>query len=298
MQAGEDPRLFWELASSWSPPPGSDAQQCWDALQDAAAQHLSPAMRKVFAVSLAVRQYSAHMQMLRQLAAESQPAGACCWAVIGGQVVTDAAAVPGVTAAAAPLAPGKGDADGARVYAFDHLYQGSGQPEVNVSDPSIVPAVLYAPLGSVCGQQFHAQLARAAGGLPQLAYAWRPVPAEGCPGAGDCAALGTGGRLVLPGYGVEMAIKNMEYNARDDSKKVMHLMWFIVALPLMLCLACNGDGAEGQVLPRCPRIRVGPAGMQALAARRWFGRHVGIEICGPAVLPPQQPSDDISLPVL
>ena len=37
--------------------------------------------------------------------------------------------------------------------------------------------------------------------------------------AHPCALLGANrGRLQLPGFGVEMAIKNMEYSALDDSK--------------------------------------------------------------------------------
>ena len=35
---------------------------------------------------------------------------------------------------------------------------------------------------------------------------------------GSCATLGTGGRLQVPGFGVQMAIKDMEYSALDDKK--------------------------------------------------------------------------------
>ncbi len=41
---------------------------------------------------------------------------------------------------------------------------------------------------------------------------------EGCPQLGRCTLLGTGVALQLAGYGVEMAIKNMEYSALDDSQ--------------------------------------------------------------------------------
>ena len=40
----------------------------------------------------------------------------------------------------------------------------------------------------------------------------------GCPQLGPCTVLGTGEALQLAGYGVEMAIKNMEYSALDDSQ--------------------------------------------------------------------------------
>ncbi len=35
---------------------------------------------------------------------------------------------------------------------------------------------------------------------------------------GTCLELGTSEALQLPGFGVELAIKNMEYSAMDDSK--------------------------------------------------------------------------------
>lgn len=34
-----------------------------------------------------------------------------------------------------------------------------------------------------------------------------------------CAALGTEEQLVMPGYGVEAVLKNMEYSAMDDKSK-------------------------------------------------------------------------------
>jgi UDP-glucose:glycoprotein glucosyltransferase len=50
---------------------------------------------------------------------------------------------------------------------------------------------------------------------------YRPVAALdacGAEAASACTFLGAGGRLQLPGFGVEMAVKNMEYSALDDSK--------------------------------------------------------------------------------
>ena len=47
---------------------------------------------------------------------------------------------------------------------------------------------------------------------------YRPVLAEGCAAERSCLGLGSGGGLPLPGFGVELAIKNMEYSALDDSK--------------------------------------------------------------------------------
>ena len=51
---------------------------------------------------------------------------------------------------------------------------------------------------------------------------YRPVLLNGCGSDNEdsrtCWAYGAGGKLQLPGFGVEMAIKNMEYSAMDDKK--------------------------------------------------------------------------------
>lgn len=41
---------------------------------------------------------------------------------------------------------------------------------------------------------------------------------KGCTDKQGCSRLGTEEPLQLAGYGVEMAIKNMEYSALDDSQ--------------------------------------------------------------------------------
>ena len=56
-------------------------------------------------------------------------------------------------------------------------------------------------------------------GGDQLAYIYRPALLSGCRSAeGTCLELGRSEALQLPGFGVELAIKNMEYSAMDDSK--------------------------------------------------------------------------------
>ena len=64
-------------------------------------------------------------------------------------------------------------------------------------------------------------------GGPRLQYIYRPVLLGGCAaatGGGNddsaeqCFDLGAGDNLQLPGFGVEMVIKNMEYSALDDKK--------------------------------------------------------------------------------
>lgn len=49
-------------------------------------------------------------------------------------------------------------------------------------------------------------------------YIVRPVLSSGCErDAERCARSGCGGPINLGGYGVELALKNMEYKAIDDS---------------------------------------------------------------------------------
>jgi hypothetical protein len=59
-----------------------------------------------------------------------------------------------------------------------------------------------------------------------LRYVYRPVLQEVCRSGADaataCSFHGAGPPLQLPGFGVEMAIKNMEYSALDDSKVTEH----------------------------------------------------------------------------
>lgn len=50
----------------------------------------------------------------------------------------------------------------------------------------------------------------------KITYAWRPLATVACAGDDSSPCLHAGSSLVLPGYGVELAIKNMEYNAADD----------------------------------------------------------------------------------
>ena len=84
-------------------------------------------------------------------------------------------------------------------------------------------AILYGSPGTDCFPAFHSALQAAARDTSRpapLTYALRPVLLAACMGsAHPCALVGADrGRLQLPGFGVEMAIKNMEYSALDDSK--------------------------------------------------------------------------------
>ena len=52
----------------------------------------------------------------------------------------------------------------------------------------------------------------------KVKYVLRPVLLSGCESkSGHCGSIGTSDPLNLGGYGVELALKNMEYKAMDDS---------------------------------------------------------------------------------
>ncbi|KAI7981620.1 UDP-glucose:glycoprotein glucosyltransferase [Camellia lanceoleosa] len=81
------------------------------------------------------------------------------------------------------------------LYEFDHIHYDSstGSPV----------AILYGALGT--------QL------LGKVKYVARLVLPSGCQSkSGHCAAVGTNNPVHLGGYGVELALKNMEYKAMDD----------------------------------------------------------------------------------
>lgn len=67
----------------------------------------------------------------------------------------------------------------------------------------------------------------------RLVYAFRPVVLKGCTTKSGCSRLGTESPLQLAGYGVEMAIKNMEYSALDDSQVIATLQLYAVYLVLV-----------------------------------------------------------------
>ncbi len=78
--------------------------------------------------------------------------------------------------------------------------------------------LLVAKMRISCAQPAQQTVAGRCSGAGKLVYVYRPVLAEGCLAGESCVGLGSLGSLPLPGFGVELAIKNMEYSALDDSK--------------------------------------------------------------------------------
>ncbi|CAI5474862.1 unnamed protein product [Closterium sp. Yama58-4] len=107
---------------------------------------------------------------------------------------------------------------GAAVHAFDHVYPSAFASAAAASHHAPPPAFLYASPGSACFAAL-LPLLSAAADQGAIRLVLRPVLPGGCEQhVGRCAAVGAGGRVSLGGYGVELALKNMEYKALDDSK--------------------------------------------------------------------------------
>ncbi|KAL3004823.1 hypothetical protein AAZX31_08G185500 [Glycine max] len=96
-----------------------------------------------------------------------------------------------------------------QLFDFDHVHfdSSAGGPV----------AILYGALGTGCFKDFHAALAEAAK-QGKVNYVLRPVLPAGCEtNFGHCGSVGASDSVNLGGYGVELAFKNMEYKAMDDS---------------------------------------------------------------------------------
>ncbi|KAJ9552536.1 hypothetical protein OSB04_016581 [Centaurea solstitialis] len=135
------------------------------------------------------------------------PGGKCCWVDTGGALFFD---LPELL-----LWLRNPHKDGdifqqPELFEFDHVHFAS-----SIGSPI---AILYGALGTDCFKEFHMSLVEAAK-EGKVKYVVRPVLPSGCESkSGYCGAIGTRDPLNLGGYGVELALKNMEYKAMDDSE--------------------------------------------------------------------------------
>lgn len=68
LQASENPGAFWAFIDSWQEPVDGFEESCWDAVHTKASQHLSSGAALSLQQALASRQYTAKVEMLRNLA--------------------------------------------------------------------------------------------------------------------------------------------------------------------------------------------------------------------------------------
>ncbi|CAA7402965.1 unnamed protein product [Spirodela intermedia] len=237
--------LFWEFIDSWlNSSEDSDclsAKSCFQKIVKHGRSLLSEHLGSIFELSLQLRSASPRLALYRQLARDSlasrswpgqtqdvpetglgsinsdhmvmsinpsSPEGHCCWIDTGSSLLFN---VSELTFWFEGFAEVFGETfEKPEIFDFDHVFL-----ESNLNRPV---AIFYGALGTDCFREFHPVLAEAAK-KGKIRYVLRPVLPSGCEAATTaCSAIGTSDAPNLGGYGVELALKNMEYKAMDDNK--------------------------------------------------------------------------------
>ncbi|KAK7399679.1 hypothetical protein VNO78_10868 [Psophocarpus tetragonolobus] len=248
----ENENLFWDFIEIWlntekdalSSPTAKD---CLKKILECGRPLLSEPLKSLFEFSLMLRSASPRLVLYQQLAEESLMSfplgdenysddeieeklqidkkiergkldpmhgqnlkshrGKCCWVDTGEHLFLDVYELLAWLQGSAELV---GDSfQRPEIFDFDHIYY-----ESSVGSPV---AILYGALGTNCFREFHVTLVKAAK-EGKVKYVVRPVLPAGCESnISHCGSVGAGESMNLGGYGVELALKNMEYKAMDDS---------------------------------------------------------------------------------
>ena len=214
----EGEALFWRYVQEYSPPAESstDREQL-AAVETAASALISPLGVKLLRAFLAAHVLSPRVEVWRQLASadeaeKSSLASAAGWVRACGKLYALSSGSAGKTAAdAADAAVADGScgippslearelSNGEAPLSVDHRWGGA-------SDSLAPTVILSAPVGSAAFRDAHAELVRRASDR-SITYVFRPLVRAAEAGAAS---------QTLQGYGVQLAIKNMEYKAMDD----------------------------------------------------------------------------------
>uniref|UniRef100_A0A915CVM7 UGGT thioredoxin-like domain-containing protein n=1 Tax=Ditylenchus dipsaci TaxID=166011 RepID=A0A915CVM7_9BILA len=161
-----------------------------------AATYLSNARLDLLKFALSLRLYSPKLQVFQQIAEEFPNTQSKCLAFVdlNGEVTCQLGEIDDLLKSA-------GSRDRSDTHQIDHFYGSSSKLE-----NQLPLAVLYADLGSKEFSLFHNKLKGLAdvGSLNYIFRHFQQKSDESCP-------------VGLSGYGVELAIKNTEYKAIDDS---------------------------------------------------------------------------------
>ncbi|GIL48985.1 hypothetical protein Vafri_5482 [Volvox africanus] len=230
--ADEDAYLVWDfldlISGSGTGYAELDDGTCWRFITDRAAQLLSPSVGKLIPLTLGVRQYAAKLQMIRQLAEQFHPEQmfshetSCCFVSVDGAVATTPQILSDLLNGIAT--PYSSYSESEQLFSFDHIFPGEvGGPKTDADGGSaeIYPrvAILYGSPGLPCFSPLYEELKRVASNPDDnVIFAFRPLLTAACEPFSGCARAGTGGQLLLPGWGVEAALKNTEYSAMDDKE--------------------------------------------------------------------------------
>ncbi|KAG5248502.1 UDP-glucose:glycoprotein glucosyltransferase [Salix suchowensis] len=245
--------IYWEFIDSWLHSKKEDndsytAKDCLKKIIKHGHALLSDTLASLFEFSLILRSASPRLVLYRQLAEESlssfpllddsfsnnasgglaetnenngmkrsdpllvgrnpeSPGGKCCWVDTGAALFYDVADL--LLWLHSPTGMAGDSFQQPELFDFDHVHfeSLSGSPVT----------ILYGALGTDCFKVFHSALVEAAK-QGKVKYVVRPVLPSGCESkVGQCVAVGASDSLNLGGYGVELALKNMEYKAMDDS---------------------------------------------------------------------------------
>ncbi|XP_017270490.1 UDP-glucose:glycoprotein glucosyltransferase 1 isoform X1 [Kryptolebias marmoratus] len=193
--AEESQEKFWDFVEANQNIEGEhdDTDQAYyELIVKRASALLSSIQLNMLKLALSLRAYSATVYSLQQIAStEPPPPGCSAFVSVHGAKTCDAESLGSLLKAAA---------ERPKPYLFkgDHRYPGS--------NPDAPVVILYAKLGSSDFQRFHRVLTSRVG-EGSATYVLRHYlanPSEK--------------KVFLSGYGVELAIKNQEYKAKDDTQ--------------------------------------------------------------------------------
>ncbi|KAF8723076.1 hypothetical protein HU200_022226 [Digitaria exilis] len=236
----ESKDLFWDFIDHWKElDRGSEcltAKCCAQKIVEDARTLLNEPLSSIFEFSLTLRSASPRLVLYRQLAEESlssvsandslnrvsghgtgenfdeasgssSSGGTCCWVDTGKVPLFNSADLREWLEGSGNLAIDSTEQP--ELFDFDHVY-----PRANIT-ASV--AIFYGAVGTKCFKELHAQLAEASK-QGKVRYALRPVLPSGCQATSSfCGSIGAVDAVTLSGYGVELALKNMEYKAMDDT---------------------------------------------------------------------------------
>ncbi|KAJ1295214.1 hypothetical protein BS78_01G207000 [Paspalum vaginatum] len=232
--------LFWDFIDHWKElDKGSDcltAKCCAQKIVEDARTLLNEPLSSIFEFSLTLRSTSPRLVLYRQLADESlssfpiddspeeisghgtgenfdeaagpsSSGGTCCWVDAGNALLFNSADLRRWLDGLGKLT--MDSTEQPELFDFDHVY-----PRANITAPV---AILYGAIGTKCFKDLHVQLSEASK-QGKVRYALRPVLPSGCQATSSfCGSIGAVDAVTLSGYGVELALKNMEYKAMDDT---------------------------------------------------------------------------------
>lgn len=172
---------------------GESVRSYYNLIIKKAGQFLTDLQVNLLKFALALRSYSPAVHASQQIASDEPPPEACpAFVAIHGQRGCSTKDIKKLLKAAAGRPK-------PHLYKNDHTYPGANKTDVPV-------VILYAEIGTKKFTSFHKVLSEKAG-EGTLVYVLRHFVAKPKPQ-----------KMLLSGYGVELAIKSTEYKAVDDTK--------------------------------------------------------------------------------